>query len=910
LLLLVLDATAAILKVNSRNFTSEPTQRRRITLSLAEAGPVTASPWLIAGDHVAQFTDTNGVTYFSNVLAAAYRLDIAGSPSRSFPISVFDTNGILDASLLVNSTNYNTSYYTAAQVDALIDGIDSGTSGLTNGQTSAVTFNGGFFSTSSAEFGGNITPTNTGYPGHVLNSRTTAERETWDETQVQGAVFFNNDSNRVQVAINSTEWKTLATFDDLGAAGLSEAEVIELIEETPIPAANITGTLTNGVYVTLRQFGAAADAHPWNGSGTDDSAAFAAAVAAKPVDHAGQWVIDGEGLNYKLDAGVITVDTNAVTLQNFGLVITNITAKNWVTLRGQKNIMRDVFMLGPGTNAANGWQVAAGSVGITIDSSLLPGYDDGNHAQSHPLIERVTIWSFATNIAVLQAEHGKITDCSINNARFSNLHIGHADAFQVDECHIGSWYAGDGFDAPYLFFPTNSSDLWLSNSDAVVITGPFDNVSLKNTSAGGGRSSVRAANGFNLMIDGMHIENMHMYDAVRALISCSNVTGVNIQNLFTVKPNIPFETPQGFGVALFDCASQHVFIDGYGPWGTSPFVAAYFQTNGGGGYVHPGVSEAANRQIPKITRGGFSYRELYNNRGGLNLSDMTGTDTVLPYGGTSASTGNRQTFYNGIILTNADSLISYTGPEIWQHNRSDGMDQVLGADVGANTLTGDHMNFNVVGRGPGNTRAAIYKYQAYAPEGMARLDIGGNGIGWPSLSAIQFSTATSTVTNAGGAGWYWPSGGAVRWTIEQDGDFWPTTTHDIGKTANRVGVVYAITFDGSGSGLTNVPLAAILSPTNTWGSQSIDFAIPEASTNASGPITFALAVLNLKPTGYNYATRHINANGANRTVTIPTGWSSTRTTHIITNGTRATFTVVCQLNQFTNISQVDYVPAP
>ncbi len=115
-----LVADAATLQVNSRNFTSEPTQRRRVTLTLIEAGPVVAGPWLVAGDSVAKFTDTNGVAYYSNVLAGAYRLDVAGSPGRSYPITVMDTNVLLNAADLVNSTNLNTSFYTAAQVDALL----------------------------------------------------------------------------------------------------------------------------------------------------------------------------------------------------------------------------------------------------------------------------------------------------------------------------------------------------------------------------------------------------------------------------------------------------------------------------------------------------------------------------------------------------------------------------------------------------------------------------------------------------------------------------------------------------------------------------------------------------------------------------------------------------------------------
>jgi hypothetical protein len=141
-LLSALEISAATIEVNTRTFTSEPTQRRRTTLTLIEAGPVVAGPWLIAGDSVAAFTSTNGVAYYSNVLAGSYRLDIAGTPGRSFPITVPDTNGVLSAAALVNSTNINTHFYTATQVDALIAGIvidGGGTPGaLTNADSRTV----------------------------------------------------------------------------------------------------------------------------------------------------------------------------------------------------------------------------------------------------------------------------------------------------------------------------------------------------------------------------------------------------------------------------------------------------------------------------------------------------------------------------------------------------------------------------------------------------------------------------------------------------------------------------------------------------------------------------------------------------------------------------------------------------
>jgi len=149
-----LAVESATVKVDTRNFTSEPTIRRRTTLTLIEQGPVVAGPWLVAGDSVAKFTDTNGVAYYSNVLAGAYRLDVAGTPGRSYPITVMDTNVLLNAADLVNTTNLNTSFYTAAQVDAL---IAIGAGGLTNNQVLP-----GIPTTTNARFSGNFSGALTG----------------------------------------------------------------------------------------------------------------------------------------------------------------------------------------------------------------------------------------------------------------------------------------------------------------------------------------------------------------------------------------------------------------------------------------------------------------------------------------------------------------------------------------------------------------------------------------------------------------------------------------------------------------------------------------------------------------------------------------------------------------------------
>ena len=119
-LVLVRDpARAQNLFVNVHNLSSQTAVNRRVTLTLLEAGPVTAGPWLIAGDSVSQSTDTNGFTTFSNVLAGGYRLDIAGNPSRSFPLGMPSTNNTQNASALIGATNTLPLYYSVDQLAAL-----------------------------------------------------------------------------------------------------------------------------------------------------------------------------------------------------------------------------------------------------------------------------------------------------------------------------------------------------------------------------------------------------------------------------------------------------------------------------------------------------------------------------------------------------------------------------------------------------------------------------------------------------------------------------------------------------------------------------------------------------------------------------------------------------------------------
>lgn len=186
--------------------------------------------------------------------------------------------------------------------------------------------------------------------------------------------------------------------------------------------------------------------------------------------------------------------------------------------------------------------------------------------------------------------------------------------------------------------------------------------------------------------------------------------------------------------------------------------------------------------------------------------------------------------------------------------------------------------------------------------------LGGRGGNGSTVGGDINLTGGYGVAGTGGSINLTPGTGGTDGTINLNGVVAASTDVGVAGNVNVTGTIV-----GNGNSITNVKLSSIVSVTNSWGSQQVDFSAAagsEVTTNASGGITFVLAVANANPTNYNYKTYHVKANGANRTTIVPTGWSSTRTAHITTNGGMSDFTVSCQVGQFTNLSQVDFTPAP
>lgn len=242
------QAQAAQIFVPAYNLISTQIAKRRITLTLTEAGPVTSGPWLIVGDSVAQYTDVNGMTTFSNVVAGGYRLDIAGTPSRSFPIGVPDTNATINVVSLVGATNTVPYFYTAAQIDALLAGAGGGNAtnaiAKTNGTGYGTTLKG-------TTLGDTIAGTNfVGDGGNLTNLHT---------ANISDAMNLAFDPNGFFLGTNVNGGVTTVTVTNNGT--LSSLVVLKA-------GSTMAGSLTNAspMYFTNTAFGFQIPVQAVNGS--------------------------------------------------------------------------------------------------------------------------------------------------------------------------------------------------------------------------------------------------------------------------------------------------------------------------------------------------------------------------------------------------------------------------------------------------------------------------------------------------------------------------------------------------------------------------------------------------------------------------------------------------------------------
>lgn len=183
MLILAMATMGADLLVPVRSLVGGQVVGRRVTLTLLDPGAVSSGPWLLSGDAYSTNTGPSGSVTISNVLNGGYRLDISGSPGRSYPIGVPDTNGLINVVALIGATNTMPYFYTALQIDDLLANFTPG-----NGNGSGVTLD------------------------QVTNVVTNEiQALTLDPTNVTSPLVVTNAGTASGVAINPTNGSVTAT---------------------------------------------------------------------------------------------------------------------------------------------------------------------------------------------------------------------------------------------------------------------------------------------------------------------------------------------------------------------------------------------------------------------------------------------------------------------------------------------------------------------------------------------------------------------------------------------------------------------------------------------------------------------------------------------------------------------------
>jgi len=296
---------AGDLLVDVKNHVSADVRNRRVTITLLQPGPVVQGPWLIAGDAVAQLTSASGTTTFSNLLAGAYRLDIAGTPGRSFPFAMPDTNGLVNVSSLIGSTNVNPLFYTASQVDTLLDEID-----VVGGDNITVERDGRTFTVSGQGGSGEATNIMRTAFGYGLDASTNAQLYS---VAVDTNTIPTMDYVQEYVSLQMAGLPYVTNLD--GTINVvRSAQVDPPLHYTDVSAN--TNVLATRDYVDSLEFGVnAAEVAAIMATNTAGSAS---AVVANVTN---QWLGDINSASNELRAFALTIDPSYwINVKNYGAV--------------------------------------------------------------------------------------------------------------------------------------------------------------------------------------------------------------------------------------------------------------------------------------------------------------------------------------------------------------------------------------------------------------------------------------------------------------------------------------------------------------------------------------------------------------------------------------------------------------
>lgn len=348
----------------------------------------------------------------------------------------------------------------------------------------------------------------------------------------------------------------------------------EYVAARPLFAASVR-YVTGGASVNPAMFGAVGNGGP-GGAGTDDYAAFNAAIAAKTNS---PWFIDLQGLSYKINAGSIVNWSNDVVMFNGRLYTTNVSL-TIVTNGGHHNVYRNLIFTGPGTNHGG---VITGSIAVrTADRPSGIG-TPGNFMEQSGFYD-CTFENFDIGTSLGYSDASQFYDCLWRGNRSYGVWGRSVDHAIFIGSHGGFNEATAGYLLPNEFYPVGSDPEWIKTSVAFHFEGSANALTWIDSAA------AYAKRGWEFMGDAtgnklqgvtiMGFNSEDWYDtntlSPRCTLLASNVNGLTIKRGLGQRITAASAT-NVFKAVLIDCASSQIDLDlGAIYHGTTPQLALYY----------------------------------------------------------------------------------------------------------------------------------------------------------------------------------------------------------------------------------------------------------------------------------------------------------------------------------------------
>lgn len=311
-----------------------------------------------------------------------------------------------------------------------------------------------------------------------------------------------------------------------------------------------------------------------------------------------------------------------------------------------------------------------------------------------------------------------------------------------------------------------------------------------------------------------------------------------------------------------------------------------FSLGTNGFYVYPNVGNLIYNIGSQVGANNFMQINLRSNttvNGKFNVLGTLGIYGLIPSGGATNAAGSRVAYLSDTTV----------GSFVGDGTQFDTNNSLVNIKSGA-TMT------NVINKISTSVNAI------QNPGGTTFVNLNASGNDSINIAASVFTLTAPSVTITASTETF------VDGPLTASG---PTTINDdlvvngdiSATTADVSGAMTVGSAIGNGNGLTNIPIAGIISPTNSWGSQAIDFRVPEATTNLASALTFTAPIgFNQAGTNMEHAVRYVFATGADRVVTLAAGWFFNGVpgagAFTATNGQLTEINVKLQLGVFTNLT--------